>query len=692
MSSCDNFVEQLWRKGKCANCFQSREQHQNAASTHEEAGSATANYKPIRAATLPRSQRNQNFKASNVEKAANLFKQEQVKEEDGLGNSVNDIKATAPCTTVEDTRDHSTVNKAGKKAQDSKPSVANKPKPVPRPRPRPSSRAVEFGCSVKSRDESPQRSSADVINGTISLADTLGNSHNGPQCNANSLENSEDPVLSILDHDKESEETNKLNIEAVCEAVAHGKDTIDVEDPRNDMERPDVNDSDRVSSSNDTAAVDSVQTETDVPPCKNVDGDESDGEEYVPMKSNIVLFGTESLHNKLHETDVLEPNCEVNLDLREKAGSDNRVINACDSQTDEENSSGVLEFSNPMCVIANDMGDTNKLTTRECGDCDKLNDNHNKITRIKSSGAEPFYVNRPSSSSSDSTVSSSHDSGYENTRKSIRSDSSHSASGNAIDVSTHVLKPDEVSSAGKSIASSETNHCDFNIESSGTSNSSWGSSTWDSCSTSDFHENSSESMLTEKAARKFNAADNKPHSEALAFHTAQSVTTGETPAYVNTTLKPFTKPYRVVDISSGVSVPTMENQNNAPPLPPKVKDLRKDRAEVLNHVYLEPSEETKGIPDQDLPNDKRDVVLVTKVSTAPSPSPKQASSNVADNSPAVRRTPAPRPRSRVPSQFGTLPKPAPRTSRILNDTPVKVDTKEQKVATPPVGKLHCDLN
>jgi len=199
-------------------------------------------------------------------------------------------------------------------------------------------------------------------------------------------------------------------------------------------------------------------------------------------------------------------------------------------------------------------------------------------------------------------------------------------------------------------------------------------------------------MLTEKAARKFNTTDNKPHSEALTFRTAQSVTTGETPAYVNTTLKPFTKPYRVVDISSGVSVPTMEDQNDAPPLPPKEKDLRNDRAEVLNHVYLEPSEETKGIPDQDLANDKIDVVSAAKVRAASSPSLKQSSSNVTDNSPAVRRAPAPRPRSRVPSQFGTLPKPAPRTSRILNDMPVKVDSKEQKVATPPVGKLYCDLN
>lgn len=57
-----------------------------------------------------------------------------------------------------------------------------------------------------------------------------------------------------------------------------------------------------------------------------MDGDESDVEEYVLMKSNIVLFGIEFLYNEFYEIDVLE----VNLDLWEKVSSDNWVINVCD--------------------------------------------------------------------------------------------------------------------------------------------------------------------------------------------------------------------------------------------------------------------------------------------------------------------------------------------------------------------------
>ena len=693
MSSCDNFVEQLWRKGKCANCFQSREKHQNAAhSTHEDAGNTTANCRPRRTVILPQSQRNQNVHTSNVEKTDNLCKHEQGKKENGSGNGVNDIKSVAPHTTqaTVDTKDRFIVSDGLKRVQDSKPSVANKPKPVPRPKPRPSSRAVEVPCSVINRDESPQESAADVLNGTIPLEDTLGNSHNRPQCNAKSLENSEEPVLSILDHDKELEETNKPNIESLCETVGAHEDAMDAKDPENDVELSE--DSDRVISSNIAGVVDSFQTETDLSACKIVDEYESDLDEYVPMKSNIAF-----VHNELHETDVLKPNCEVNFDLREKASSDNRAVNPCDSQTDEENSSGVLEFCNPLCVITNEMGDTTKPAVQESGDCDQLNDNPNKIIGLKSSTTEPFYVNRSSSSSSESTISSSRDSGYENTRKSIRSTSSHTASGNSTtDLPAHV-KPDlDVSAIDMPVIFSKTTCGGFNIESSGTSSSSWGSSTWDSCSTSDFHETSSEAMLTEKAAGKFTVAAtvNKPHSEVLATQTnnGQSIAMGIGPLYVNTTLKPVTKPYKVVDISSGVSVPDMESQNDAPPLPPKEKDLKKDKADVLNHVYLEPSEETMITPEPIPPNEKKEVVSVPKASTSPSPSPNQAPNIITDKSPAVRRAPAPRPRSRVPSQFGTLPKPAPRTSRILNDTPVKVDSKEQKVAVaaPPVGKF-CDL-
>ena len=292
-------------------------------------------------------------------------------------------------------------------------------------------------------------------------------------------------------------------------------------------------------------------------------------------------------------------------------------------------------------------------------------------------------------------MSGSQDSGYENTRKSNRGDSFNNASGNES-----VLVEQEVGLADIPVTVTPTTNDGYCIiESSGTSSSSWGSSTWDSCSTSDLHENSGEAMAAKNSFGNLNTRNNKPHlvasprvavkEQPIPNEKLQSSNTG--PFYVNTTLKPITKPYKVVDISAGVAVPTTESPSDAPPLPPKEKDLKKDRAEELNHIYLEPSDGTAAAPEQNLKNEK-DEKAISKVSASLNSSFSKASGSVMDKSSAVRRAPAPRPRSRIPSQFGTLPKPAPRTSRILNDTVVKVDTKEQRVVTvtPPVGKF-CDF-
>ena len=711
MSACDNFVEQLWRKGKCANCFQSRERHQNGdIKTQDDASFAgrTANCKPRRALIHPQSQSNQNAKTANVEKTANLYKEEKRKEENDRGGA-NGIKTIAPCkahATNDNTkgRTDGTTSDAGKMEQDSKSFVVNKPKPLPRPKPRPPSRAVEFGNSVISRDESPQESS-DPLNGSIPHENSLGKSHNRPQCNAKSLEKSE-LVLSIPDHDiKEPEEAyNKQNIEAVCETIVDEEAIMDIEDSI-DMDSVDRDDNGKISSKNASIDDSFVQSEIDLSDLKIVDDDDSDVDGYVPMKSNIALFTAEPipLHN-FHKTDVLEPNSEVRLELHENAVNDNRTVHVastCYSEVDEESekTSGVLEFRNPLCLITNEMGsgDSNSTVEEPTDACDKLNSN--KITS-KSASAEPFYVNRPASTSSSDTGSSSHDSGYENTRKSTRSNSTNSASGNSNDIAVNVITEGEASLADMPAAFAETNR-DCRIETSETSSSSWGSSTWDSCSASDFQENSCEGLFVEKATGKCDARSkvDKPHSEVLTIQAknGQSVALNKgndigSHVYVNTTLKPFTKPYKVVDISTGVSVPTAESQHDVPPLPPKEKDLKKDKEdEFKNHVYLEPTEEVPSIPEQGPPDEKKEAVPAPKETTCSSPQPNPTTNSIGttDNSVAVRRVPAPRPRSRVPSQFGTLPKPAPRMSRNLNDAPKleSKEVKEQKVTTAqPAGK------
>ena len=701
MSNCDNFVEQLWRKGKCANCFQSRDKHQNAVNKHEDAsftGSGSANCRPKRVVIPPQSPKTQNFKACSVEKTDNLFEQEQGKEGTDKGNGENDInKSITPCTThaIEVTNDRSsTVTDSRKEAQDFKTSTALKPRPAPRPKPRPASRAVEFSYSAASRDENPQES-ADVLNGPTSFENSLGNSLTQP-CNATSSEIPIESGLSILDNVEKAKLENRSNNETDSVTICNEVDVVEFGEPKNDAEFLDVNKSDILPSSDNV----STEIEEAAPVSTNAIEDDDSSDEYVPMKSNIVLFGVESdpLREEVRETDVLKPNCESDSDSKKMAISENRMKVACGSQIDEELSSTVLEFRNPLCMITNKINES-RITDRDTGESDKLNnnrDNPNKTICKFSSITEPNYVNRASSSSSESAVSGSQDSGYENTRKSNRGDSFNNASGNES-----VLVEQEVGLLADIpvTVTPTTNDGYCIIESSGTSSSSWGSSTWDSCSTSDLHENSGEAMAAKNSFGNLNTRNNKPHlvasprvavkEQPIPNEKLQSSNTG--PFYVNTTLKPITKPYKVVDISAGVAVPTTESPSDAPPLPPKEKDLKKDRAEELNHIYLEPSDGTAAAPEQNLKNEK-DEKAISKVSASLNSSFSKASGSVMDKSSAVRRAPAPRPRSRIPSQFGTLPKPAPRTSRILNDTVVKVDTKEQRVVTvtPPVGKF-CDF-
>ena len=709
MSACDNFVEQLWRKGKCVNCFQSRERHQNGDGSQDDTSSAnrTANCRPKRVLIHPQSPSNRNVKAFHLEKTAKSLKDENGREEYNR-EGANSVKTIAPCTahaTNDNTasRGGSIASDTSRTEQHSKSFVVTKPKPVPRPKPRPPTRAIELEKSGVSRDESPQESD-DGLNDSSALENSLGKSHNRPQCNANSLENSE-VALSIPDHDiKESEELyNKSNIETVCDTIVDEEAIMDVQDSI-DKDSVDHDENVKMSSKN-SAVVDSSDSVTDLSDLKFEDDDDSDVDGYVAMKSNIVLFTAEPIqvHN-IHKTDVMEPNIEVNLDLHGKATIDNETVDAastCDSEIDEgsETSSGVLEFRNPLCLITNEIMGSSSDSQIGSGACDRLNSN--KISS-KSNSTEPFYVNRLSSTSSTDTGSSSHDSGYENTRKSTRSNSTNSASGNSSDVAAanvNIEGGDSAEAPEYVVFTETSDRCA--VESSETSSSSWGSSTWDSCSTSDFQENSCEGLLVERAFGKFDARkkSDKHHPEASStqLKSGQAVVAdkGSVDAghvYVNMASKPFTKPYKVVDISTGVSCPTNESQNDVPPLPPKEKDLKKDK--VDDHVYLEPSEEAPSRPEHGPPDEKKEAVTVPRETAPSSPPPSPAPNSTTDKSAAVRRAPAPRPRSRVPSQFGTLPKPAPRMSRILNDAPVEnKDVKEQKVTTaPPVGKsfnLSC---
>lgn len=678
MSACDNFVENLWRKGKCANCFQSRERHQNddkiqgdnsTVNIHDQEGG----HSPI---------------APNIEQVVNSVKRKDVKEGRSRQESANGIKNIAPCAPTETdsnrSRSDSITRHTGKTDETPKLFVVNKPKPVPRSKPRPPSRVVDGGNGLISPQQSSDAQSDSMHE------DSLRKSHS----NANSLESVE-PYTSVLskpDHDTKviqvlEESTNSTDIETVRETIEKEEAVTDIQ-VSTDLDSTDLDEGCEKILSNNEALVDSGNCEKDLSELTFIDNDDSDGDGYVPMKSNVALFTAEPIRfNSMRKADVkMEANYEAGHHSYEQEISDEEKIkatNGSDSEAHEErrNSSGVLEFRNPLCLISSKTRSksVNSNSSEESGGtCDKLIPN--KITG-KASSTKPSYVNRPASTTSTDTASSSHDSGYENTRKSTRSNSSNSCLDVIAPGVTGPVNTGNENSAD--LARMSQTKGDFVIESSGASCSSWGSSTWDSCSASDFQENSCESVHVEKAVGRLDVSKpdsvvvtTQPKSENMTEADKGSGNASHT--YVNTTLKPFTKPYKVVDISSGVSVPTTEGQSDVPPLPPKEKDLKKERTgELKSHVYLEPSGERQGIPEQGPPDERKDVINNARESTCSSPAPNPAPNTTTDKNGVVRRAPAPRPRSRVPSQFGTLPKPAPRASRTPSDAS-KVDNKEVK--------------
>lgn len=698
MSACNNFVENLWRKGKCANCFQSRERHQNDDKIQGDNSKANNGRVLIH---LHDQGGSHNPTAPNIDQAVNSVKRKDVKGEKSRQEGTNGIKIIVPCapTKTDNNRSCSGSIRRHTSKTDETPQlfVVNKPKPVPRSKPRPTSRVVDGGNGLLS----PQQSSDAQSDSIQPHKDSLGKSLN----NANSLESVEPDtiVLSVPDHDTKviqvlEESTNSSDIETARETIEKKEAVTDIQ-VSTDLDSTGLDGGSEKILSNNAALVDSGNCEKDLSELTFIDNDDSDGDGYVPMKSNVALFTAEPMRfNSMRKTDVkMEANYEVGHHSYEQDISNEEKIkatNASNSEAHEErrNSSGVLEFRNPLCLMSSKTRSksvNSNSSEGSGGTCDKLIPDR---IASEASSANPSYVNRPASTTSTDTGSSSHDSGYENTRKSTRSNSSNSCLDEVAPGVTGIVNTGNANSAD--LTRMNQTKGDFVIESSGASCSSWGSSTWDSCSASDFQENSCESMRVEKAAGRLDVSKpdsvvvtTQPKGEQMTEADKGSVNASHT--YVNATLKPFTKPYKVVDISSGVSVPTAEGQSDVPPLPPKEKDLKKERpGELKSHVYLEPSGERQGIPEQGPPDERKDVINNPKESTCSSPPPNAAPNTTVDKSGVVRRAPAPRPRSRVPSQFGTLPKPAPRASRMPSDAS-KLDNKEVKelkVATSqPVG-------
>lgn len=366
-----------------------------------------------------------------------------------------------------------------------------------------------------------------------------------------------------------------------------------------------------------------------------------------------------------------------------------------------------FRFELPRTIAMGGRESSYELTT----DYEQFSPNLNgKVTL-----AEPFYENRPPSLCSDSQSQSASSSGsfapdkaeYENTLNrsnigspnpcgTLESDvfSNSPTEGMSCPYENTIGRHTKSSSGtSDSLQSSEGDFVEQNapFESSGDSaatdqsDSTWESSECDSASNdSNIEMSTSESLVGSKTCgiptipeneiltdislaknsriqRKINFSPEKAKNRQSNPDIKDKIN-DQLPSYTNAPCKFLTKPYKVVDVSSGLLLgpDSLNNGSDVPPLPPKARDLHNDNVEDIQHEYMPPPE---NVPQKNPYN-------------SPQPSPVHVGPSLDEPTPrsqyAKKAAPVPRPRSASSernSLFGSLPRPLPRPSnRVPTDS------------------------
>lgn len=632
MSACDNFVDNLWRKGKCSNCFQPLTSHRGLS---DERSRRSDNNFVSRAKGALNGQANH----KNSSQGNNLPHLDSKREKYTGGDTNLDKAQTSMRETAKDSVQKCEVQKyVTVEGKDCKPAL----KPVPKPRQRASSALIV--CD-QNEDLCCEQTSLDVESEVLT------------ELRGDSKDRKSDP------------DANNFNVTEITveSGVTFSPETNgrygETETPTIEFSAIPSDDGQKCTFVSDEINMGSMKTHSSQMASRSETESE---EEYVPMRNNVFDMNMviESADN--YRADVL-----VNEDKTR-----NKSATSSTASDDVFNSAGVTSTGSQDKHVRDCEDQASKGLIQGNG----FRDEKPAITSTSHvpNHAERFYVNRPVSVASERSTSSS-----ESAKESCNSSSSNNSSSmripqnglarREVQQSAPILSVDSGKSTGESSDSS----------------SSWGSSTWDSCSASDFHENSAEGigvggLLSSKGGLKeFKIKSTAHESFATKARNRRSnpdikEQIPEGPIYINAGVRPITKPYKVVDISTGLLV--SGDQDDTPPLPPKEKDLA---LESIPHDYMEPPEVpdkggfTGGFDNSRVRGGRPDDVL------DPSESPPPIS--LPDKTGFVRRTPAPRPRSRISSQCGTLPKPVPRASKVFSEGRSEKENEKDNMHT---GKMN----
>lgn len=593
MSGCSNYAENLWKKGKCSNCFRSKDQHNVGTKDGVLQNGETALSKPYHEGLKNRTSQTNGHSSNKGQTASKVSvdgREFILRKSSNSGNicETRDIETKGALPSYQTTRSNASNSPILKQDIDDFESI-DKPKPIPRCKPRSSSKNSSFDDDIF-EDSTPAKSVNGTTNKAIKSNISSPDIHSGNSSKSYSKQIKSDRKFSSKDDD-----ISTMEGEPKEEPISSNN--------AKDMQAKDLG------------------------PTVSVGNDG----EYMPMKNNVCqdINLNDSQDVRVESIKISSPNSCKRDDKSDAVKNKNDFIdNTNKQQGSGERYNNISEISSSPSNLASEAKN-----------------------RKESSNSEPYYENQ-SSVEKDRTNSTS---------------SEKSLSKYPINITSPSDRPESIAFKVQvdieEIRASSIFE-DIIIESSGSSSQSSQSTSTGDVSSETTANAQYMSTITESSTSK---------DQSMRRHSNPDVTKlVEGPEYTNSSVKPQTKPYKVVDISGVVLVHENGGDNSdTPPLPPKEKDRQKETSGP-DHYYYEP-------PDDIVPDYKK----LTPLNTEPPPPPVivKKDGQGATVPASLKSMPVPRPRSSYSSS--TLPRPLPRTAKP------GLDVKEHTIRPVSQGGLYC---
>ncbi|XP_032223435.1 uncharacterized protein LOC5522167 isoform X2 [Nematostella vectensis] len=648
MSSCGNYVENVWRKGKCANCFGSKLDH---STTQVKNGGA------------------RNTSSTDAQRATNgingysKYENKTVKglDDDGfdnpiIGKSTNATKglksgSISTSVSLDETGNSRRENTPDHK-EDCLEDFKKDSKSPERPKPAPKPRARGFSCGSSSSQEdiliNCGSSSSDCSRSNTTTPDVLEQNINNGNLNAWSSPDVE------TNHMKDSLNGLDSNVERSKGTHSSGDSQTISRGGASDQDSNgriiyNTRHSDSVSNGSETGKVTLNDLTT-----KRMNEIEEDGG-YVPMKNNVCeVNGGRDKETRLSADENRPATDKISKQSLSVSLVDRSAEDALAENTEQDLGSqlyvnqGIKSDGSSEPLIG--------VETRGISDMSSVGSCSGDV--IANDTMEPYYENQLSMES-EKKESCSSASSLANGQLCVTTKGSGitlSSDDASVDDTSPVFEGDNKELSGSSTSSSS------------------------SASSSDSSSNSNNSAQNEKsvlfsADEERRAEHQKRKLDPEMVKKRQSnpdiKSAIEGPQYMNAKAKPVAKPYKVVDISSGVLYREDEvDQPEIPPLPPKERELNQiQEDEDKDHYYHEP-------PEDIVPDYKK---LTPVLGKEPAPE-----FDIKKGRAGLNNLPIPRPRSQL--HVSTLPRPVPRAKTakdlVAADQTVRPVSQACRLQTP----------